>query len=271
MHNVVIHQLLRQMGAAVYEGEYKGQKCILKFLQEYEEYRPTSRESEITALLADTGRVPQVLGTLNNITHSEGDETYTELLILEYLQGGDLSNVTTDVRSARAICSIIVSGVAEFLSRGIVHNDLKLDNLRYSNGKVYFIDFGSAYDVEYWDVMREYEIVQHDWTAGGFQTEVERLESFLTSTSLLCAPPLCDLEDSITHPGSFYLELEYRDLVDNCISPLLEQAGDVEGVALVRKCDKRDLASIIRMVEQLNDEKTSSDVFSLRKRTLSPR
>lgn len=252
MHNVVIHQLLRQLDAAVYEGEYKGQKCILKFLQEYEKYRPATKEGEITALLQETGRVPRVLDTLHDITHSEGDETYTTLLVLEYLECGDLSNVTTDVRSARSICSIIVSGVTEFLSKGIVHNDLKLGNLRYSNGKVYFLDFGSAYDVEYWDVIKGYPIKQYSFGADGFHEELAVLQDFLCRAPLLCAPPLCDLEDSVTHPGSFYLEREYRDLVDNCLLPLLEQVGDSEGIAFIKGCDKRDFSSIVSAVAQLN-------------------
>ena len=249
--SIVLHQLARQLGAAVYIGEYNGQKCIFKFLRSEDSYQHVNQEADVTKALEDTDKVPRVLKMLHNIQHTEDGLDYDALLVLEYIEGSDLSDVDVNIPLARRLCLEIISGVEEFISRGIVHNDLKLDNIRWTGDKVVFIDFGCAYSAEYHDFITWYQIKQHDYMLEGFEAECNKLKSFISASRLLYYPPECDLEDSISHPGSFYLEREYRDVVTNCILLLLERAGDCNGYTAVM-CSRRDMSSVTEAIKRLS-------------------
>lgn len=110
----------------------------------------------VTKAPEDTGKVPRVLDMLRDIKHTEDGLDYDALLVLEYIEGADLSDVEVDITLARKLCLDIISEVAEFISRGVVHNDIKLDNIRWTGDKVVhteYHDFITWYAVKQCDYM----------------------------------------------------------------------------------------------------------------------
>ena len=239
--------LIRNHSAAVYEGHFKKERCIVKFLSSDCEYRPLHIEGTITSLLKETGIVPQVLHQESNILHTEDKEEYTQVLVVEHVPGLTLDRlVGTSIKEARSICVQTIEGLSLIHSKGIAHNDLKLDNIIYDGQKVTFIDFGSSYGVSYWNNIQFYDFHhEHQGTS----------ESFLLQSELLYPPPQCDLEDSITHPGSFSLQRELKSLINNCLVLLLSSAGDQEGATKMRtlaECDS--LSTILREARRSLDQ-----------------
>jgi len=80
-------------------------------------------------------------------TFQDGDNLY---FLLEHLAGGDLdtyvqSKDALPITEARHILAEIITGLEALHSKGIVHRDLKMENLLITGSKhIKFIDFGSA-------------------------------------------------------------------------------------------------------------------------------
>ena len=72
-------------------------------------------------------------------------------MVLEYCNGGDVMQKMAQCKTfkeneAKHLTKQIVAGLCYFHQFNIVHRDLKLDNLMYSNGVLKIIDFGLAGD-----------------------------------------------------------------------------------------------------------------------------
>ncbi|CAH6420514.1 Protein kinase [uncultured virus] len=253
MEHIQLGTLIQFGGDAVYEAQYKGEKCIVKFSNTEREYRPAHLEGVVTSLLEPTGLVPRVLCNLSDIQHVEDDEIFTHALVLEYISGHTLDTLRgISVATSRSLCLEIVEGLAVIYSYGIVHNDLKLDNIMLDGERAKFIDFGCSYDVAYWKLMEEYSIQHEHSDTPEYDAEVSRLERFVQNLDLICTPPICDMEDSISHPDSFSLQQEYRQLVTRCLVPLISLAGDIEGQRRISSLEHTTkLSTILREVTRL--------------------
>lgn len=234
MEDMTIGNILRGFNAAVYEGTYKNNKCILKFYQKDISFRSELCEYYALKNLEAVGVVPKILckpilvDYYDEITKNH----YNILMVIEYIEGIDLSdmNITPkDINLVRNICSQIVDGITKIINAGYVHNDLKLDNIRWNGERIYFIDFGCTYEIIYWDLINNYKFNHiHVRNNDILEAEILRYEKFIKTTSIVCSPPICDIEDSITHPGSFTLEREYKFLIEKCLIQLLNKSEDTD-------------------------------------------
>jgi len=75
-------------------------------------------------------------------------------MVLEYCNGGDVMQKLGQCKQfseqeAKHVGKQIIAGICYFHQFNIVHRDLKLDNLMYSNGVIKIIDFGLASECTY--------------------------------------------------------------------------------------------------------------------------
>jgi len=73
------------------------------------------------------------------------DENKSEI-ILEFISGKKLSENLDKIKNNLGVCKTIGKQIAILHDSGIIHGDLTTSNMIYSDGKVYFIDFGLGYE-----------------------------------------------------------------------------------------------------------------------------
>ena len=144
--NYIKKELLAEGAEAkIYLGEFNGREVIIKerirkkyrhekIDKNFRKYR-TRREVKILKKLREIGiPVPEIL-------YYDEKES---IIIMEYIKGKKLSEILEKLDYI-SICKKIGNQVAKMHNENIIHNDLTTSNMIYSEGKIYFIDFGLSF------------------------------------------------------------------------------------------------------------------------------
>lgn len=187
-NDVVFDELIRMFSDAVFIGRYNGEKVIIKLIHEYKGSRATN-EAKIIKRLENHVLIPKLL-YFGDINFTYEDEHFIKILIMEYIEGPLLSDIVhfdinSKINIALQLCGIIQSVIMQ----GLVHNDIKDDNIIYRDGLLYLIDFDCSYSLN-WEKTRK-----------------------------LC-PPEATLEDAKMNPYYLTLQFEY-DKLAKCINNFL--------------------------------------------------
>lgn len=234
-YEVIVGEFISAMDAAVYSGTYRGAKCILKFFTGAVEVT----EGHIMKLLEPTGVVPKVLLETSVDYYSyDTEEWYYKMIVMEYIASCDLADLIVspaDMVLVRELCIRAVTGYRKIQAAGYVHNDLKLDNLRWDGARIIFIDFGSSYQASWWEEVAGYKFHQADYLSDDFIAEHKRYREFIATTGIKYPPPSYAIEEHITQPGSFYLGRDVECLISKCMLPLLVKTGDLEVIRSLQR------------------------------------
>jgi predicted Ser/Thr protein kinase len=247
-----LSKLLSWSSNPVYVGKYNNNKCILKFLSKSRDNYVESPEYEIMKILESTNCIPKAFCILD-VCYTLDNEIFDKVLIIEYIKGvnlNDLSFEKTDILLVRNICIQIVKGLIKILKLGYVHNDLRLDNLMWNGENIYFIDFEDSYAIDYFNQINDYPFVKISVISPEYKNECEKLKNFVIERKIKHPPPLSDLEDSISHPGSVNLEREYKRLLD-CINILMKKVNDIEGLTKISSIHDVNPKNIKKILKQL--------------------
>lgn len=91
------------------------------------------------------GRILEKAGKVVNVpVVKKADERNGEIE-MEFIDGVKLSEGLDSMDNWKEVCGKIGEGIGKLHDAGIIHGDLTTSNLIWSNGELYFIDFGLSY------------------------------------------------------------------------------------------------------------------------------
>ena len=136
----IIEKIGEGAQGSVYKVVYENQLACAK---KYETEDDMKKELKMLFSAQESGCVPKILGYIN--------ENYEHIIIMELFQGKNLKDLLKDNPSNKLINDItykIFKSVRKLHLTGVIHNDLKPDNLMVELGKnhcsVKIIDLGLA-------------------------------------------------------------------------------------------------------------------------------
>jgi len=168
--------------------------------------------------------------------YMDGDELF---IAMEYMEGGDLTDLVLTVevpeRVIARFCKELVSGIQHLHSNGLIHRDLKSDNLLLGmEGQVKITDFGFASKIQagekritmagtpYWmapEIVNQqaYDAKVDIWSMGIMALEMKDGEPPYMGTDPIRAIWLIAQHGKPDIHGEEKLSREFKDFLDRCL------------------------------------------------------
>jgi TP53 regulating kinase and related kinases len=122
-------------------------------------------------------RASSVVSVPKIVSSSEGDST----IVMEFIDGEKISDVLNSLKGSLKVCKMIGESVARLHDNNIVHGDLTTSNLLFSEGKIFFIDFGlSFFSTRVEDKAVDIHLFKQALEAKHFQKFSKLYQSFLS-------------------------------------------------------------------------------------------
>jgi len=128
----------------IYVGQKNGETYVIK-ITNVKDVHTKDRVTKEIKILYDLTKD----GCIDNIicyTNAYMILTYA-ILVTKFINGNDLIDIIydlTDLSQCINICKQIAYVIKYIHDKRIIHRDIKLDNIRYDNGKIILLDFGYA-------------------------------------------------------------------------------------------------------------------------------